>query len=616
MIKSAQNYLRPRILILDDLFGRDMPDMPNEHRENLCAHFLWHDATGDKAAKASSQNILNPIAEAVFFRGQTPLVAKIGTVVENDLPGALTKVRSGWSDALAKGETPWALVLLDLCFYTGEVTEESNRRVAGMPEGRFDDDDYRKYFGLTILDAIHKEYPELPVMILSSKSRNEVSLEFTERGAVGFIDRTDLRGPEIIQDALWHHGLLPDYSGRIVGNSLPILLALREARRAARHRENLLIRGERGSGKELFSYYVNSVSNERDNANRPFATVNSAVLSSSMFASELFGINPKTATNVDGKIGLIEAADGGDLFLDEIADMPQDVQAAVLRVLQDKQITPIGARKPKDIDVRFISATNVNLENAVSGFRSDLLDRLRLGGTIFLPPLRDRKSDIPILADKFIREAEAGRQGALKREITSEALDKLISHDWPGNIRELQTCLFKAVNSNPDVEHLVPRHLVMTSQLDKSEIQVPATHNPSKEMQKRDDLVPVTDLDAILKMQSDVHFGMDNINQWAGCLGDVEDANLRLLANCLKASLNATKDRTVNPNGIIQIHPALKLMTGDSTLTAVEAYDIIKRILGPFEDELEDDLRDAYNQTIHQRGKPRKRRLLPRKRTV
>ena len=604
----------PRILVIDDLFGRNVINGRNVDRENLCAHFLWRDITRDEAAKAGGQKILKPRAEAVFYRGQIPSISDIGAVVENDLNGTLSHVHNGWTRAIYKGNNPWSMILLDLCFYTGKVTEKSNSGTTGMPEGRPDDDDPSHYFGLTLLEAIHRKYPDIPVMILSSKPRDEVSLEFTKLGAVGFIDRTDLRGPEILKDALWHHGLLPDDSGKIVGNSLPVLIALRAARRAARHRENLLIRGERGTGKELFSQYVNNVSNAHENVNRPFVIVNSAVLSSSMFASELFGINPRTATDVEGKIGLIEAANAGDLFLDEIADMPQDVQAAVLRVLQDRQITPVGARKPKDVDVRFISATNVNLESGVRGFRSDLLDRLRLGGTIFLPPLRDRKSDIPFLVEKFVRIAEANRQGAMKREITSEALDTLISHDWPGNVRELQSCLFNAVNSNPDVEHLVPRHLVITSQLDQFPLS--SSHSTSTEMlHKRDNIAPVTDLDTLLSMQDSVHFGMDNITQWAGCLGDIEYANLRLLAKCLKAALDATKDRTNSPNGIIQIHPALKLMTGDSSITAVEAYDIIKRILGPLEDELVNDLRDAYNQATLQRGKPRKRRLLPRKRS-
>jgi hypothetical protein len=192
------------------------------------------------------------MAQTVFFRGQTPIEAKVGNVVENDLDGALAVVRKGWPVTKSKSQAAecnlWSMVLVDLCFYTGRVTEESYRQTPGMPEGRPGDDDWHSYFGLTLLEAIHHEFPDLPVMVLSGKSRDEVSLEFSRRGAVGFIARDDLRGPELLKDALQLHGLLPDPTGEIVGQSLPLLLALRDARRAAMHRENVLIRGERGAG--------------------------------------------------------------------------------------------------------------------------------------------------------------------------------------------------------------------------------------------------------------------------------------------------------------------------------------------------------------------------------
>ena len=113
----------------------------------------------------------------------------------------------------------------------------------------------------------------------------------------------------------------------------------------------------------------------------------------------------------------------GDLFLDEIADMPLEVQAAVLRVLQERLITRVGSRQPKEVDVRFLSATNADLEDGSRGFRSDLLDRLRLGGTVWLPPLRERPTDIPLLVENFVHEAEAQRKGSLHRDITPEVLD-------------------------------------------------------------------------------------------------------------------------------------------------------------------------------------------------
>ena len=436
----------PRLLILDDLFGRNVPGGRNADRENLCAHFLWLDATADAAAKASRQKVLQPTAEVVFCRAQSPASATIGDAVENNLGMALDAVRRGWPVGGKLKERPevgvpascWSMLLIDLCFYTGRITEESHRQTLGMPEGRPGDDNPRSYFGLTLLDAIHREFPELPIFILSSKPREEVSLEFSRRGALGFIDRSDLRGPQLLAEALWNHGLLPDPDGEVVGHSLSLLLALREARRAAQHRENVLIRGERGSGKELMASYIHrcgisttSLHPQPSTTNRtsPFVTVNSAVFTPNLFASELFGIQPRTATGVDGKIGLIESAKGGDLFLDEIADMPMEVQAAVLRVLQERQVTRVGGRQTIPVGVRFLSASNADLENHAGGFRADLLDRLRIGGTVWIPPLRERGADIPLLAEQFIREAETLRKGAMQRQITAEALEALVAYD-------------------------------------------------------------------------------------------------------------------------------------------------------------------------------------------
>jgi len=599
---------RPRILIIDDLFGRDLPDGRNVDRENLCAHLLLTDVTGDRAAYESRQKVTKPIVHAVFCRGQVPSMASMGAVVENDVQTALAVVRHGWYDAIASGTLLWSMVLLDLCFYTGQVTEDSHRRAPGMPEGRPGDDNPQNYFGLILLDAIHREFPELPIFILSSKPREEVSLEFSRRGALGFIARDDLRGPELLNDALLQHGLLPDPTGEVVGNSVPILLALREARRAAPHRGNILIRGERGSGKEVLANYAHRVSASIEGRKSyPLVTVNSAVLRTDLFSSELFGIEPKTATGVAGKIGLIEAADGGDLFLDEIADMPPDAQAGVLRVLQERRITRVGARHSKAVDVRFISATNSDLESGPYGFRADLLDRLRLGGTLWLPPMRERKTDIPILAEKFVREAEA-QLNCLRREITPEAIELMIGYDWPGNVRELRTCIFDAVNRHADVEHLVANHLRIGTVQDvlrpiRTEGQLEA------EEKTRQSTGTGANLQTLLAVQAEVRFDPENITEWSGCLNDLQNANAWLLARCLQAALDATRRRTPeHPMGVIQIHPAVKLITGNTSLSASKAADVIKRLLQPLEGELEGDLQEALD--IALRLRPRSAKVL------
>ena len=592
----------PRLLILDDVSGRNVPGGRNTHRENLCGHFLWRDVTGDAAAQAGRHIAAKPTADALFCRAQTPSCAQVGDTVENDLQAALDAVRSGWFQSTAPQRAPWAMLLLDLCFYTGRVTPESHQQTPGMPEGRPKDDDPGSYFGLTLLDAIHREFPELPIFILSSKPREEVSLEFSRRGALGFIARDDLRGPELLQKALWQHGLLPDADGLVVGHSLPLLLALREARRAAKHGQNVLIRGERGTGKELLARYLHCAAN--DAGKRPFIPVNSAVFTQSMFASELFGIEPKTATAVDGKIGLIETAHGGDLFLDEIADMPAEVQASVLRVLQERQITRVGARQAKPVDVRFLSATNVEIEAKADGFREDLLDRLRLGGTLWLPPLRERKSDIPILTEGFVREAEKERPGAMRREIAPEVMERLLAHDWPGNVRELRTAIFDAVNRHPDVEHLVVQHL----RIEGGAAAIAQRHSPKRKTPpSQQTSVECNIAGALAKMKS-CEFPAKEIGTWAGQLHDLQREQALLLARYLQAALEATKRRTPEaPEGQIQIHPAVKLITGDSNLTASKAADVVKRLLGPIEDELSGDLAEAYATSIRLRPKSARR---------
>ena len=340
----------------------------------------------------------------------------------------------------------------------------------------------------------------------------------------------------------------------------PILLSLREARRAAQHQQNILIRGERGTGKELMARYLHRMSKPSEGRQtRTFVAVNSPVLTPQLFASELYGIEPKTATGVDGKVGLIEMANGGDVFLDEIADMVPEVQASLLRVIQERQITRVGARKPREVDVRFIAATNADIEDEAHEFRADLLDRLGNGGTIWLPPLRERLVDIPLLVEKFVRLAESKRSGILKRNVTAEALERLQSYEWPGNIRELQTVITDAVNRHPDVEHLVPDHLRMGVAIKPASTR--RGRKPKGEAaddpQAGDEVVRT--LGDLLHRMAELTFGPQDVGQWAGKLEDVRHEQQRLIGRMIQAALDATKRRTPeNPSGLLQIHPDRK----------------------------------------------------------
>ena len=560
--------LLPRILIIDDLFGRVHADRRNEERANLCGQYLLADVTGDDTG-GGSQEILQPVAEAVFYRGQRPLRSSIGDIVENDLESTLEFVRKGWT-GLSAGQAPWAMVLLDLCFYTGKVTEASSRdKGLGMPEGRRGDEDPSHYFGLVVLKALHSMFPDLPVVILSSNPRTEVSREFSYHGALGFLPREDLKSPDMLRQYLRRHGLLPDTD--VVGHSVPLLVALRTARRASDTDKNLLIRGETGTGKEEIAKYIH----RQDGAVKypKFTIINSPVFTSELFASELFGIESKVATEVHKRAGAFWDANNGDVFFDEIADMISRAQAAILRVLEERSVTPVGSSISYPITIRFLSATNADIEAmaSVGQFRRDLLYRLRQGGTILLPPLRNRKEDIPLLVNTFISQAEAANTKALAREVESAALDKLHSHNWPGNVRELRDCIWQAVLQNPDVEHLVPDHI----QLENRGQETPSPNPVSRQASEADFSVS-----QLLSTLNSADFDKVDHAQIAGKLPELENAWGNALGKLLKIALDTTRRRTPdNPAGETLPLPAIKYLTGNNDIEPWQAYDIINRIL-------------------------------------
>jgi DNA-binding NtrC family response regulator len=203
---------------------------------------------------------------------------------------------------------------------------------------------------------------------------------------------------------------------------------------------NILLQGESGTGKELVAKAIHNLTPERRQHN--FAPVNCAAIPEDLLESELFGYEKGAFTGANRyKIGRLQHADKGSLFLDEIGDMKPGLQAKLLRVLQEQVFEPIGSVKPIKIDIRVIAATNRNLEQLVSEgkFREDLFYRLNVV-PIILPPLRERKDDIPHLIDKFLLMYNRGRQDAI-RNFSPRALESLKAYDWPGNVRELQNLI-------------------------------------------------------------------------------------------------------------------------------------------------------------------------------
>jgi len=608
------NNALPRILIIDDLLGRAHGNRRNEERANFCGQYLIEDVTGDEVGHASSQKIKRPMAQAVFCRGQQPACSAVGDVVQNDLAGALAVIREGWLHPEPR-RPRWAMLLLDLCFYTGRVTEGSNSQAMGVPEGCDNDRSPQHYFGLQILEAIHEEFPELPVVILSAQPRDEVSHEFTRRGALGFLAREAGDTIERLREYLWRHGLISDESGEIVGQSLSLLLALRTARRAAPHQDNILIRGERGTGKELMANYIYHQS-KREGAKK-LVKVNSGGLSPELYASTLFGHERGSFTGAtETREGEILRADGSDLFLDEIGNMPPEVQAGMLRVLEYGEVVPVGAKAGgRRINVRFLSATNEDVEAKASWghFRSDLLDRLRMGGTVFLPPLRERSEDIPILVERFVRVAEQETPGAMKRQIDPEAMDCILSYPWPGNVRELAACIRKAVKQYPDVEHLVPLH-----------IQLPVAPTGGSQPEPKPKLVEemgqqdvVRTLDDLIQRVASFPFDLHRRDELAGKFPRLQQAIAQLLVGYLKAALEATGRYLPAGEGKLKlevlIHPAMRLITGDGELSASQAADLIKRIVRLFPEGditfVEDPvLKEAYETAVRLRPRQSKKK--------
>jgi len=313
--------------------------------------------------------------------------------------------------------------------------------------------------GLETFQAIHRLEPKLPVIIMTAYGTTETAIEATKMGAFDYILKPfDI--PEmlsIIRQALEANRFMRSpvamdpgkeaYSREaIIGRSKPMQDVYKAIGRVASTDATVLIRGESGTGKELVAraLYHHSIRSEK-----PFLVINCVAIPENLLESELFGYEKGAFTGAaHRRVGKMEQADGGTIFLDEIGDMPFSIQAKILRLLQEKSIERLGGRETIPVDVRIIAATNRDLENALDRgrFREDLYFRLKVV-TIWLPALRERKDDIPLLTKyflgKFSAESEIDNPG-----ITKEATAVLYDYHWPGNVRELANTLQKALIFN------------------------------------------------------------------------------------------------------------------------------------------------------------------------
>jgi len=229
----------------------------------------------------------------------------------------------------------------------------------------------------------------------------------------------------------------------IVGKSAEMGSLVSQARRAAEASVSVLVTGETGTGKEVLAKYIH---NSGPRADKPFVAINCAAIQPTVLESELFGYESGAFTGADKrKLGLMEVADGGILFLDEISSMPLDIQAKLLRAIEERAVRRVGGNKMINVDVQILAASNRDLPTLIKDgkFREDLYYRLKVVD-LHLPPLRERRQDIPELAGFFVRKFNM-QQGMNVTDISQRALEAMVNYNWPGNIRELSNAMERGV---------------------------------------------------------------------------------------------------------------------------------------------------------------------------
>src|SRR5437588_3415279 len=354
--------------------------------------------------------------------------------------------------------------------------------------------------GVELLKLVHDLHPEVAVIVLTQYGTIESAVEVTRLGAIDYVTkpfRIDelrsrleraVRAVELQQENRLLREQLrnrPGFGG-LIGLSAKMQRDYKMMEKVSQHEYPVLILGESGTGKELVARSIHYTGPRKD---RPFAPVDCSALVPTLIESELFGYVKGAFTGaMQSKQGLLEAAQGGTLFLDEIGDMPVDLQAKLLRALQEREVKPVGSTERRQINVRIIAATHRDLESAIRAntFRQDLYFRLNVV-QIKLPPLRDRKSDIPLLVTAFLEKFSDPQ--APVRTISEDAMRRLIAYDWPGNVRELENAIERAValGSGP-VVHVADL---------PSNLQYPTTER----IPEKDEILPLEELErrAILR---------------------------------------------------------------------------------------------------------------------
>ncbi|TPH15023.1 sigma 54-interacting transcriptional regulator [Litorilituus lipolyticus] len=305
--------------------------------------------------------------------------------------------------------------------------------------------------GMALFEQIRQLHPNLPVVIMTAHGTIPDAINATKQGVFSFLTKP-FESQELLdtvqqairlQPSVTQESNLDSWREHIISRSAVMESLLQQAKQVAPSDFSLLIHSQSGTGKELLAKAIHLASHRKD---KPFTAINCAAVPEQLLESELFGHCKGAFTGAEkNHQGLFQATDGGTLFLDEIGDMPASFQVKLLRVLQEKEVRPIGSTQSIKVDVRVISATHKNLQHAIrnKSFREDLYYRLNVV-ELELPPLAERQEDIPLLAQYFLKQAMTRSNAAIK-SFSQEAMEILISAPWPGNIRQLQNVVEQSV---------------------------------------------------------------------------------------------------------------------------------------------------------------------------
>lgn len=332
--------------------------------------------------------------------------------------------------------------------------------------------------GIDLMESIHQVIPEMPVIILTAYGTIDTAVEAMKRGAYSYITKPFNRQELLLQiknglektslsrEVRRLRALVGEKYGfeNIIGKSKKMQEVMEKVTRAAETDSNVCIYGESGTGKELVAKSLHLLSLRKD---KPFVAVNCAAIPEGLYEAELFGYQKGAFTGAHkDKKGFFSQAHEGTIFLDEISEMPESMQIKLLRVIQERQFYPLGKETPANADVRILTATNKNLEEEVEKgrFREDLFYRIYVI-PVHLPPLRDRKEDIPLLVDHFIKKY-SGEAGKRVKGVAATALRKLMSYSWPGNVRELENTIEYAM-AMTDQEMIGEDLILQTRAMDK-----------------------------------------------------------------------------------------------------------------------------------------------------